>query len=231
MKENVYREKVFLGDMLSKADYQSREMLWKMPQVEQYNYLMEKGVRPGYKFLDLGCGPLRLGVKLIPYLSQGFYYGVDINADTLDRGEQVLSEYGVNANNYKLIQTDCFDLSGVPDGVDFAFSNSLFTHLRLNSIVTCLSRVRQKLSCNGIYCSTIFVHEGDAHFTEPWLRPAPNGIGNNGKGQIVTNFDQDPYHYPLDLITKIANAVGFTCKPDPNYYHRSQTMLVLRPVT
>ena len=39
---------------------------------------------------------------------------------------------------YTLVASERFDLSAVDRPVDIAFANSLFSHLTLNSIVTCL---------------------------------------------------------------------------------------------
>src|SRR5207248_6045542 len=42
-----------------------------------FEFLVESGCRPDHRVLDFGCGALRAGVHVIPYLNAGNYFGVD----------------------------------------------------------------------------------------------------------------------------------------------------------
>ena len=66
-QENDYQEHVFLYDLresLNRDDNQLRREHQKM----QLSFLLNQGVNQSSNVLDLGCGPLRLGVALIPRL-------------------------------------------------------------------------------------------------------------------------------------------------------------------
>jgi hypothetical protein len=44
-----------------------------------FNLLTTLGLRQHHSLLDVGCGSLRIGRLLIPYLNQGKYFGVEPN--------------------------------------------------------------------------------------------------------------------------------------------------------
>ena len=80
--------------------------------------------------------------------------------------------------------------SYVDGPVDIAFSNSLFSHLTLNSILRCLISVRPVLSDGGVFYSTYF----NVPALPEWPKPAP-------RDQWGTLFDtlpaSDPFTTPL----------------------------------
>src|SRR5947209_8507870 len=46
----------------------------------QFRLLTTLGLRDHHKLLDFGCGSLRVGRLLLPYLLAGNYYGIEPNA-------------------------------------------------------------------------------------------------------------------------------------------------------
>src|SRR4029079_10609816 len=49
-----------------------------------FDFLVERGLRPGDRLLDIGCGALRLGLPAIAYLDRGTYFGVDAHLKSLE---------------------------------------------------------------------------------------------------------------------------------------------------
>src|SRR5476649_335832 len=69
-----------------------REMIggrWEEIGPAQLSFLKKMGLRPSDFLLDIGCGCLRGGVHLIPYLDPGHYFGTDINAALLEAGWRI----------------------------------------------------------------------------------------------------------------------------------------------
>ena len=50
-----------------------------------FNLLTCLGLRQHHKVLDIGCGSLRCGRLLIPYLNKGNYFGVEPNKWLVDK--------------------------------------------------------------------------------------------------------------------------------------------------
>src|SRR6185312_2619231 len=57
---------------------------WDEHRRFQIEMLKRQGLRPEHRFLELGCGPLTVGVPLIQYLEPGHYTGVDIRSSVLN---------------------------------------------------------------------------------------------------------------------------------------------------
>ena len=78
----------------------------------------------------------------------------------------VLRSAGIPENApYTLFSSDQFDLSNVDRSIQIAFSNSLFSHLTLNSIFAALLQVKSVLAPAGVFYSTFFAVEP----LQPWL--------------------------------------------------------------
>jgi len=61
----------------------------------QFDLLVSKGLTPQDSFLDVACGSLRAGSRLIPYLDPGRYVGVDKHIELIIYG--VACEIGIDA--------------------------------------------------------------------------------------------------------------------------------------
>jgi len=222
MRENPYDSVVFLSHLLEDPEYGSKRE-WLEHQQMQYDFLVSRGFDSATRFLDLGCGPLRLGVRLIPELTSGWYFGQDINGETLEAGRRVLADAGVTSERFRLIRSDNFDLSAVDRPIDLAFSNSLFSHLTINSILIALTRVRAVLAPGAVYYSTFF----DLPPGHDWTRPCPRNKWGHG---FNTFPYRDPYHYPAALLQRLAETTGFSMTLDEDFGHPTQTMARFEPL-
>lgn len=220
-QENPYHREVFLEALRDCSDL-SAERLWVEHQQMQLKFLLRRGLQPSTRLLDLGCGPMRLGMAVIPLLTTGWYIGQDLNPETLAFGEEVLRRAGIAEDaNYTLFASDRFDLSAVDGAIDLAFSNSLFSHLNLNSILTCLLELKKVLKPQGVYYSTFFLAES----TADW----PNPLDRNKWGrQFETYAHQDPYHYSRSMMAAVAKEAGFRMDLVHDFGHPTQTMARFR---
>merc|ERR1719379_258411 len=55
---------------------------WKR-QSEEFKVMKATGITPNQTFFDVGCGSMRLGVKMTEYLEKGHYYGLEPNSLSL----------------------------------------------------------------------------------------------------------------------------------------------------
>ena len=106
------------------------------------------------KFLDIACGSLRLGVKLIPYLNHSKYYGIDNNYEVLMAG--INEELGAGKDKSpKFLCNEEFDFSFCGQ-FDFAWSNSLFSHLNIGDITNCMKQLRKVAHKDSVFYYTFF---------------------------------------------------------------------------
>jgi len=153
------------------------------------NFLKSQGLKPDHKVLDIGCGSLRGGVKLIPYLESGNYYGIDKNQSLLNAGwnkELKLLSLHYRQPRKQLVHLKDFEFQQINTHFDFAIALSLFTHLPLNRIRKCLNNLSCVMQPGAVFFATFF----ESCKQEQSLIHKPGGI--------TTYTDHDPFHYSYD---------------------------------
>src|SRR5258708_1831394 len=133
--------------------------LWDELGPIQIDFLVSQGLMPHHRLLDIGCGSLRGGVKLIRYLDAGHYAGVDMHESLIDAGYEIeLAKAGLTHKlpRSNLVAEGEFDFSWCPMRVGFAFAQSVFTALRLNFLRICLERLGNFVVRDGKFFVSIF---------------------------------------------------------------------------
>lgn len=123
----------------------------------QREFLIAQGLQPHHRVIDVGCGSLRAGVKLVDYLDPGNYYGIDINESLLDVGyeKELTDELRAKLPRDHLRATERFDCDfGVE--FDYGIAQSVFTHLSLNHVRLCMYRVAQVMPPGGRFYVNFF---------------------------------------------------------------------------
>ena len=161
--------------------------LWEQLGQLQFDFLVRQGLKPQHRLVDIGCGSLRAGVKLVDYLNTGNYFGTDLNADLLDAGyeRELTVEQRHKLPRTNLIADGDFDFSWAPRPFDVAVAQSVFTHLPIGSLRTCLERLAPAMVAGGVLYATIFEVPDD------W----PSGPFRHSPGEIVSHEAQNPYHH------------------------------------
>jgi SAM-dependent methyltransferase len=137
-----------------------------------FNLLTTLGLRQHHSLLDIGCGSLRIGRLLIPYLNRGKYFGVEPNEWLVEEGiKRELGETLVQ------IKRPTFFFSDSPDtiaqaklAVDFALAQSIFSHCGLDLIKGWLSAISRSLAQDGALIATFLIGEKDSPRTG-WIYP------------------------------------------------------------
>lgn len=215
LTDNQYQDKEFdtIRDPVKRDEYGAFQL----------EFLKARGLAPDARFLEFGCGDLRLGEKVIPYLREGRYFGADLNQRNLDRGAAHLAGKGIGLARAQLFATYDTSLAPVPDGsVDMAFSNSVFSHLTLNTILLCLTSIAPKLRPGAAYYSSMILIPEGAEFSVPcpWVQD----------GHHLRSFPaRNPYHYTFPMAEAAAGLAGMTCGLCEDYGHPFQKMLRFEP--
>ncbi len=123
----------------------------------QFDMLINMGAREDDNVLDIGCGCFRLGVKLIPYLNAGNYYGIDIVGSLIEDGKKKeLGQELIDLKSPNFLVDGDFNFHKFNTSFDYVIAQSVFTHLPLDRVSDCLKEVRRCLSPKGLFFATIF---------------------------------------------------------------------------
>ena len=137
-----------------------------------FNLLTTLGLRQHHSLLDIGCGSLRIGRLLIPYLNRGKYFAIEPN--------EWLVEEGINREIGKSlveIKRPTFFFSDSPEKIgqantlfDFVVAQSIFSHCGLDLIRGWLCAISRSLARDGVLVATFLIGEEDSAQTG-WIYP------------------------------------------------------------
>ena len=138
----------------------------------QLDFLVDQGLQPDDKFVDVGCGSLRAGRHLVDYLEPRNYFGIDVNTQLIAAGYDVELDDRLRARlpSSNLRATDRFDADfGVR--FDMGIAQSLFTHLPLNHVRLCMFRIAKVMRPGARFYATFF--------EQPYNFPVDGVIGSH----------------------------------------------------
>jgi SAM-dependent methyltransferase len=129
-----------------------------------FNLLTTLGLRQYHSLLDIGCGSLRIGRLLIPYLNRGKYFGVEPNEWLVDEGiKRELGQSLVEIKRPTFFFTDSpANIAKAETAFNFAVAQSIFSHCGLDLIKGWLSAISRSLAQDGVLVATFLIGEEDS---------------------------------------------------------------------
>lgn len=139
---------------LDRAAARSKEDLGRQEYVvqgeEHFAIIKANGLKPNDRFLDYGCGILRVGIHVIRYLEPKHYTGVEISKDRLARGREMAAQHGVADDQYQtLIVHDCHLKELGDQQFDFIWAWSVVNHMPNRDVQDMLAAMRKHLAPGG----------------------------------------------------------------------------------
>lgn len=162
--------------------------LWEEIGQLQLDFLLSRGLEPRHRVLDIGCGSLRTGVKLVRFLDAGNYFGTDINQSLMSAGYDIeLRNEGLahKLPPSHLVANGEFDFSWAPVLFDYVLAQSVFTHLPLNFLRVCLEKLFDVVLPGASFYATVFEIPEDRPSHLPYVH----------SGGVTSFGNKDPYHY------------------------------------
>jgi len=137
-----------------------------------FNLLTTLGLRQRHSLLDVGCGSLRIGRLLIPYLNRGKYFGLEPNEWLVEAGIKCeLGEAIVQIKRPTFLFSDSPQtIAKAKVSFDFALAQSIFSHCGLDLISGWLSAISRSLADNGALVATFLPGDEDLVRTG-WVYP------------------------------------------------------------
>lgn len=212
-KENPY------GTNPRVIDDQERKKLaaWQIPAIQKHI-----GNLTGKVFLDIGAGDLILGERLEETGVPKKFYIQDLSETSLEAGLQRVKSLGIDISVFHKLVSDDFNFDEIEDAeLDSAFSNSLFSHLSINSIVLCLRRLRPKMKVGtSYYSSMIVLPDNSEDMVYDWHYLKTPGSG------VISYSNKDPFHYTENTIKNLQIfSTGFVVTEIHDYGHPFQKLV------
>lgn len=224
MQPSAYYEKDHVQREIAKGEHRAAiGGLWEELGALQLGFLKAHGLQTHHRLLDIGCGALRLGVRAVEYLEAGHYFGADISEELMEAGYRKELNDALRAKlpRQNLQPTAEFDFSFLPEPVDVAIAQSVFTHLPFNHIRHCLAKLAPFVQVGGHFFATSWLLPPDHKVEEPYTQP-----GSLHGEPIVTYATQDSYHYTVEDYAYAITGLPWKLQVIGDWNHpRGQQML------
>lgn len=158
------------GDNHYKA-YVGPPLKYDLVGAMQFNLLTSFGLRDHHTLLDIGCGSLRSGKLMIPFLQKGNYYGVEPNKWLIEDGiKYELGEDLVKIKTPSFNYSSDFELQTFNKKFDFLIAQSIFSHASSDQISKCLKEAQSVLEKEGLFLATFILGKENYSGSE-WVYP------------------------------------------------------------
>lgn len=137
-----------------------------------FGLLTAAGMRQHHRVLDIGCGSLRVGRLLLPYLNAGGYTGLEPNRWLVAEG--IRREVGQDQVAIKqprfVYDTDATALLAEGRRYDYVVAQSIFSHCGPDLMAHWVSQVAELLAEGGVLLAT-YVHDDADSAASGWIYP------------------------------------------------------------
>jgi len=188
-------EQVKADNLALMRDYRGFPGHWRRWGANVMRILLAHRMTEDSRVLDVGCGSLRIGRLLIPFLKPGKYCGIEPEKWMVEEGmaRELAVEYGWDAVDYKRPEFTYnreFDLSAFEDGFDLAFAFQVFVHCGREQFAACLDSLWDRLS--GPFLVNVN------------LGPETEEIEKDGVGRCYRAASHKGVVYKWDDLVKVA---------------------------
>jgi cyclopropane fatty-acyl-phospholipid synthase-like methyltransferase len=156
-----------------------------------FEMLKKLGLKGHHFFLDIGCGALRVGKYLIPYLHKSHYFGIEPERWLVN--EAMENECDKEKMAYKkpgfMFNSD-FAFDKFEKKFNYILANSIFIHASWNQINLCIEKLKEVMKEESVFVFNFI--PGKMNKNSNWNYP----------GAIT---------YPRDEIVKLFDKHGFNC--------------------
>ena len=128
--------------------------MWEQLGNWQLSALQNLGLEKNSKLLDIGCGPLRLGIKAIPFLDDNCFFGTELWSPYVELGQAIMNKYSDSDKAYDVKILPKFQFHRFETKFDFAIAQSVVTHLSNQQIQLLLYNLTKVMKRDGIFVFT-----------------------------------------------------------------------------
>jgi SAM-dependent methyltransferase len=160
----------------------------------QASLLFACGLRETHYLVDVGCGSLRAGRLLIPYLREGCYFGIEPIHWLVEEGiEKEVGQDLIELKRPTFRYVSDFSLSAFQVKFHYAMAHSIFSHTYPDMTVFGLKQIAEVLAPRGLLLATY-----------RWGRKTPEGTGWLYPGVVP---------YPWKRLRSMCEEAGLVAAP------------------
>jgi SAM-dependent methyltransferase len=135
---------------------------WNLYAEWGFRFLVGPGkMRPHHDVLDVGCGALRMGSLIIPYLDDDKYCGIDAHPVYVELGNEIMRRLG-NTTAYQLVYADDLNFLRFGRKFDIAFAQSVLTHLSPADNKRCLQELKPVMKPGAKLYATVAIYHPES---------------------------------------------------------------------
>ncbi|MBA3857809.1 MAG: hypothetical protein C0507_12955 [Cyanobacteria bacterium PR.3.49] len=138
---------------------------------EQFKILTTLGLRDCHKLLDIGCGSLRSGRVMIPYLQAGNYYGIEPNKWLLEESmDRELGRDIIRIKRPTFSYSEDFNISEFNQKFDYMMAFSIISHTSQAQTRRCFSQAAAAMEEHSLFVFT-FAEGPEIYTGDEWVYP------------------------------------------------------------
>lgn len=181
-------------------------------QQAQFQILLDQGLTPASRILDVGCGTGKLAEILLPYLNeQGCYYGSDIGKEGIEFCQQRYSR-----PNFHFRHSEADSIPIADQQFDMIVFFSVFTHTHADETASLLRAALRLLAPGGHILCDIFT----SSLTK-------NTVGQRG----AIEWNEDVFHAMLQRVHVEAELLSELCHERHRFAMRNFYRMKARSVS
>jgi SAM-dependent methyltransferase len=172
----------------------------------QFDFLIAHGLRHEHRFLDIGCGNLRLGAHLVPYLDEFGYIGIDISPRIVTAALDTIRTFKLQSKLPRIFLVADTNYEFFPENYfDVVNAHSVFTHLPAEEIEKVLREAFRVLKPGGWFDFT---------------------FGNRTE---VSNYLREDFYYPESMMLEISASCGFRPQALADWHYAQDKIRAIKP--
>jgi SAM-dependent methyltransferase len=205
-----------LDDLVIESGMAPQAYFWEFNHWAQWQFRLVAALlkvpRDG-NFLDIGCGAMRLGYLLVPYLEDDRYCGIDPLQQYVDFANRLMQKVQCG-KTYRLHCSASFDLEHFGRQFDTAFAQSVLGHLSEQENRSCFENLKKVMKPGGKFYATValagaeskkasagFLYNG----THPFRRPLFKDLNFLTAlcGELDLKFAKRPTDHPGQELIEV----------------------------
>lgn len=187
----------------------------------QFQFMLDLGLREYHRFLEIGCGSLRLGRLVMMYLLPNRYYGVEPNEKILQEG--IVNNLGshnpdnpfLKLKNPKFSNNADFDFSFTGEKVDYVIAQSIASHTGVKETEKLVGGISNVVSDNGIAMVTYIrcANPEKSNQEDGWFYPECITYTDEHMAKVANKFGLNAYRTSWPLLNRRADGLVTTQTP------------------